>query len=573
MSKTGFQDFTFGIITDTHIRAPGGDKSSVFPVNEKADGRARYAAELLAAQKPDFTIHLGDMVHPQPHMKAYPPAAKSAHEILEPLKPKLNFVPGNHDIGDKPSLVSPAGPADEKSLNQYSDYFGESFYCFDYNQVLFVVVNSSLVNNSSKQEEVQRNWLEKIIKEAKNQRIFLFSHYPPFINDALEQSHYDNYAEPGRQWLLSLLDSSKIEAVFSGHVHHFFFNIIGETKLYCHPATSFTRQDYSALFSGPPANEYGRDDTSKFGVSLVKVSEKGHELDFLQTHGNTLEQGEKFFEKTRSRPSKLNFLIPHMRHDWAQPKTLPYNGPMEEFSRKVARNDYFLLRLKQLGIKSVRVPISDLENENILKRMGQFRALGISFVIFCVGIPTEKQRQTLKSYSNLIEAFEIVTSNLQILQREEFTELAKDMRILVSKITTSASSVDSSKPFAHTVSCGFLSTELGVVNEWISNFDNSLNIRFVFQIDWGQSPGFLISKWPHSKNKLALNVRLSDTNPAMANFNFKSIKKLLFQLQSMSTEHPSLVIMLDTFADLDRGYHPRTGLINTSSNIHEWLFN
>ena len=37
--------FSIGIITDTHIRAPGGDLSTVFPVNEKANNRARYAVE------------------------------------------------------------------------------------------------------------------------------------------------------------------------------------------------------------------------------------------------------------------------------------------------------------------------------------------------------------------------------------------------------------------------------------------------------------------------------------------------------------------------------------------------
>ena len=42
--------FSFGIITDTHIRAPGGDLSTVFPVNTKANNRARYAVDLLGKE-------------------------------------------------------------------------------------------------------------------------------------------------------------------------------------------------------------------------------------------------------------------------------------------------------------------------------------------------------------------------------------------------------------------------------------------------------------------------------------------------------------------------------------------
>ena len=93
--------FSFGIITDTHIRAPGGDLSTVFPVNTKANNRARYAVDLLKNEKHDFVIHLGDVVHPLPNMNSYFPAVQEAHKILAPLKPSLNFVPGNHDLGDK----------------------------------------------------------------------------------------------------------------------------------------------------------------------------------------------------------------------------------------------------------------------------------------------------------------------------------------------------------------------------------------------------------------------------------------------------------------------------------------
>jgi len=45
----------FAIVTDTHIRPPGGDLSSPFPVNLKANGRAEYAIGMLAAAKPEAT--------------------------------------------------------------------------------------------------------------------------------------------------------------------------------------------------------------------------------------------------------------------------------------------------------------------------------------------------------------------------------------------------------------------------------------------------------------------------------------------------------------------------------------
>ena len=68
--------FSFGVITDTHIRAPGGDLSTVFPVNTKANNRARYAVDLLEKEEHDFVIHLGDVVHPLQNMNSYFPAVK-----------------------------------------------------------------------------------------------------------------------------------------------------------------------------------------------------------------------------------------------------------------------------------------------------------------------------------------------------------------------------------------------------------------------------------------------------------------------------------------------------------------
>ena len=151
--------FRFGIITDTHVRAPHGDQSSPFPVNDLANDRARYACQLLAAQEPEFTIHLGDMVHPLPHMSAYAEACTEALSIFKPL-PELHFVPGNHDIGDKPMPASPAVPASDDSVAIYANYFNDSYHAFEKHDCLIIVINSSVLNTGTQTEAEQRDWLE-----------------------------------------------------------------------------------------------------------------------------------------------------------------------------------------------------------------------------------------------------------------------------------------------------------------------------------------------------------------------------------------------------------------------------
>ena len=160
-------------------------------------------------------------------MTAYSEAAKEAKKIFSPLMPNLKFVPGNHDSGDKPSLVSPAGPADKDSLETYRKHFGEDFYSFEFNDIKFIIINSSLVNNTNEDLIKEIGWKQSL-QTANKVEPFFFSHYPPFINDIDEDSHYDNYAEPGRKWLLDLVKQYNIEAVFL--VMFTIFSSIGSAK-------------------------------------------------------------------------------------------------------------------------------------------------------------------------------------------------------------------------------------------------------------------------------------------------------------------------------------------------------
>ena len=564
--------FTFAIISDTHIRALSGDQSSPYAVNEKANGRARFAVQLIAAEQPDLIIHLGDMVHPLPHMAAYLPASEEAKQIFRPIAAGLHFVPGNHDIGDKPSLVAPAGAPDETSLGRYAEAFGDSYYAFRHRDVNFVVMNSSLVNTGGEAEQTQRQWLETTLRALKGEKIYLFSHYPPFICSADEEDHYDNYAEPGRSWLLELVAETGVEAVFSGHVHHFFANSHKGVTFYCYPATSFTRQDYAALFDGPVAPEFGRDDGGKFGVTMVDVTAEGHSFRFLPTFGRSLEEGAPLPDDALSTPLDLRFLTPHLRHDWAGITSMPYNGPMEEFSRKQARDDYPLLRLKQLAISRVRTTLKDLETAQRRERMEVWAKQDIRFVLLSIGLPDARAQELLERHRRLIDAVDIAVSDFGNMVVGDVLDLASRHRLWISKITTSSSNQDPSKPFAHTVSCGALPNEIDEAAAFMSGLPNAADAKVVIQVPWGEDPREILSNWPLGADRLVLNIRLAAGNPAVPNFDHRAILKLLTNLSALCAANPLLEVTLDTFQDFDRGYHPRLGLVDGRSNIHEWLF-
>ena len=106
-------------------------------------------------------------------------------------------------------------------------------------------------------------------------------------------------------------------------------------------------------------------------------------------------------------------LIPHLKHSWFYPKYLPYNGPMEEFSRKIVRNDYPVLRLIQLGIKKFRTPFSDLINFTSYQRMQDLNKIGFKFNLFKIGFTNSKETKLIIKNTKLISNIEILTSKLK----------------------------------------------------------------------------------------------------------------------------------------------------------------
>ena len=120
----------------------------------------------------------------------------------------------------------------------------------------------------------------------------MFSHYPPYLSDAGEPGHYDATDEPGRSWLLGLLERHDVEAFYAGHVHNFFFNRHGATNCYVLPSICFLRHDYHELFRVAPGMKQGRHDGAKLGYGIVEVYGAGHLNHIVRSHGQTLETDE-----------------------------------------------------------------------------------------------------------------------------------------------------------------------------------------------------------------------------------------------------------------------------------------
>ena len=427
--------------------------------------------------------------------------------------------------------------------------------------VHFVVINSSLVNAGTPSEDSQRVWLEDTLRAKAGKRVFLFSHYPPFIDRLDEPEHYDNYAEPGRSWLLELAAKNGVEAIFSGHVHHFFYNRYKGVKLYTFPATSFTRQDFAEVFPVDPAPEFGRDDEGKFMVCVVSIDEHGHRLRFVSTQGH--ESG-PVAPVARIEPPSRKPLTPFLRHSWARAVDLPYQGPMEEFSRKRARNDYPVLRLWQMGIYSVRTPLSDLADRDIRARMRDWHATGISFSLFCSGSPSNSELELIASNAEMISALEIAVVD----DVPPIPALLPDIPVRIGRVCSSADAPARGSRFAHTVSFGYRVCEIETVRSVVSPI---AGLGVTFQITASEdlaAEGERIAAFSEECGRpVAICAKISLEDPSAFQSSEDWAMARVSDALDLANRHPNIEIMVDTFCAVDRGYHPRVGFIDRLSNL------
>jgi len=568
--------FTFAIITDTHIRPAQLDESSPFPVNALANDRARYAIAAIAEESPAFVLHLGDMVHPLPHLPTYADACAQAHEIFAPTREIMHFMPGNHDIGDKPNPDAPAGPADDHTISQYEAQFGPSYQTFEHSNCVFVMINSSLVNSGTSQEDAQRSWLEQTLAANAGRRIFLCSHYPPFIYSSNEQSHYDNYAEPGRSWFLELVKQHSVEAVLSGHVHQFFYNRVGGSRLYCFLPTSFVRQDYSEMYGIDPPKEFGRNDTGKFGYALIDVYEDGHRVRIVPTDGAGLAPSESLAPDRAQWADKpdTGIVVP-LRHAWATPIDMPFNGPMEEFARKRTRNDYTLMRLQQMGIRRVRVPLTDLLDPQIRDRIAAFDSVGIVFSFFSIGVPNDAEIAAIRAHRGFLGSLEIISGSDDLSDvsggLSQLTDLS-DLPIFIGKSHSSKHEPRQGSKFAHSVSSGFKWETHETVIAALRSLSAGPSIAgLVFQLNLDDPVSRRLDEIDalaqNEQLKINVNVRLANRNPAVANFDDEAIAARVSEAVSAASHLKATTVEIDTFVDIDRGYNPRHGLLDRHYNF------
>jgi predicted phosphodiesterase len=563
--------FGFAVVADTHVNPEDGCTSSPWRTNRLANARARTVVAQINAFHPEFVIHLGDLVHPVPSHPGYAAAALRFRALFAELRAPLHLVAGNHDMGDKPTPWMPAASVNARFLELYRAHFGKDFYAFDHGGCRFVVLNSQILNSGFADERAQWAWLEEQL--ATHERVFLFKHYPPFVCDEDEDEHYDNVAEPARSRLLALIRRHPVEALFCGHVHNFFYNRIGAVDCYVLPATSAVRHDYMELFPVAPAgDEHGRDARAKLGFFWVEVYARGHVAHWIRSWGETeparAVAGLKR-PKVHARGATVAPIGVDLRHGWAEAVAIPYTGAVDEFGRKRARNDYLLAALWEMGVKRLRVPLQDLIASETAARVATLAALGHRFLVFTFGLPDARQRSRLARFAACLDGVEIIERGSMLRM---VAPLAASLRselgvpVFLSKLRVSAETASDAGRFAHFIRHGFVTDEPDAAALLTNTRASSLD-GLAFRVERATAPWaplHAVAEAARAADRRAVvHVRLADDDPAEdASDDAATARRVADAALAAWAHGDRLAVYLDTFADHDRGYYPRHGLID-----------
>ena len=572
--------FSFAIIADTHIMPDDGSDTAPYAVLNKANQRARMVVADLKLHYPEFVIHLGDMVRPFPALQNYDDVCRLALNIFQDIPCPVHYLPGNHDIGDKPIACAPAPQVCDDFIGKYKEHFGPTFDAFEHQGVQFITLNASVMNSGLSEEADQWVWLEQFTKDHVDERCFVFIHYPPYLTIRDEQPHYDNIDEPGRTQLLELLKSLNVEGMFAGHVHHFFYNRDVQTDMYCLPSTAFTRHDFSELFAIAPGSEFGRDDAEKLGYAMVDVFADTHAVRLINVDETQVGTGTvaSTIKPLHPRQGHVPPIAVQLRHDWTAISALPTNGPLDDFSRKNARNDYPILSTWQMGLTWLRVPLDDLGAAVSRDRMGNLIEMGQRFIVVTFGIPSEKALENLCTHALLIEALEIVLSPDDMMHAAASIEALRcrlKKPIYIGPLASSAQQAGKNvKVFAHKTSFGFRVNELSdsdhISNAQIDIMNAADGLLFQVRSDEDILHQLAVIDGVSAElKKLAIiHVNTSRTHPAHGQFDAIHLanQTALACLGAYSMSH--VLVVLDTLMDIDRGDFPRSGLIDRRGNLN-----
>lgn len=562
-------EFEFVVLGDTHYMLDPGGRALEFESRRKQTVRADTALTLAASLRPDFLVHMGDLVQEYPETRRHREAIDEARAQLARLNVEVFHVAGNHDVGDKPDPTMPTRPVTAGSLKRYQGRFGPSWYSFDRLGCHFIVINSQILNTGLPESGSQRDWLERDLETHGQDRVFLYLHLPPFLErpDEPHLGNYDNIGQPDRRWILDLIHRNRVEVVCAAHLHFAFLNRIGSTRIYNIPSTSFVRPGFSHLFTGPSPPEQGRDDAPKLGFYLFRVFRDRTDVHFIRTGGAVVpEEGADDAPNrllTRTSPAlPASPLGLTLLHPLATRTEIPIAFP--SVVRQRVRNDYPLLACVELGAAAIRFPVDDLDDPLQRERLRILREEGLRLTAMAPAPSPTDLSAYVRRHSDIVDTWEIQIPGALLPPRDLGRELVESESGTAARLALAPILPGEIRPGKQhpRTRIGYDPCELRELNRCLAERHVSVD-RVLCHIDgrepWNTVRELLDVGTLSQVGAVDLTVTLTSRDDAR---NANTAAETLFAAVLL----PCAGVYFEPLVDLDRTLDVANGLLDTSCN-------
>lgn len=182
----------------------------------EADSNWSAVLRHVEATRPDLVIHVGDVTVDGAH---YPAELGLARKRLAEIPVPWHVVPGNHDVGDNPTLEAPEDDVTSERVAEWVGVFGPDHWQAELGAWRVLGIDAQLLGSGTAEEDAQWEFLEGALRDER--RTVLVTH-KPLTAAAEELSTAPPYRFPDpapRARLTELCHTGGVELVLSGHVH------------------------------------------------------------------------------------------------------------------------------------------------------------------------------------------------------------------------------------------------------------------------------------------------------------------------------------------------------------------
>jgi 3',5'-cyclic AMP phosphodiesterase CpdA len=200
----------------------------------------------IDATRPDLVLNTGDLGFDGPGSRD---DLEFARELHSALPVPCRYLPGNHDIGDNPTVTGPVPThtASDALVATYREIFGDDRWRFEAAGWCFIGLNSLIMNTGLAIEDEQFDWLASQFAAVGGKPVALFLHKPLYLNTPTEPelaaSAIRYVPERPRGRLLEMLGKVDLRLVASGHVHQRRDFTFGHTRHVWSPSAGFIVPD------------------------------------------------------------------------------------------------------------------------------------------------------------------------------------------------------------------------------------------------------------------------------------------------------------------------------------------